>query len=119
MGSNSKSNSNPSSNNKASSTIKQKKKKKEDARSKFKGNLYIVLEYISHDLTGLMDMAYKFNAIQTKSIFHQLLNVLSYMHENKYVHRDIKCSNILIDSCFRVKLADFGLARQFVNVNEE
>ena len=93
--------------------------KKEDNRSKYKGNLYIVLEYISHDLTGLMDMAYKFTHVQVKSIFHQLLSVLSYMHEHKYVHRDIKCSNILIDNCFRVKLADFGLARQFVNVNEE
>ena len=102
-----------------SQSIKNKHNKKEDGRSKYKGNLYIVLEYITHDLTGLMDMAYKFSEIQVKTIFYQLLNVLSYMHENKYVHRDIKCSNILIDNNFRVKLADFGLARQFVNVNEE
>jgi serine/threonine protein kinase len=46
-----------------------------------------------------------------KCIFRQLLEALEYMHENKYVHRDIKSSNILIDSNFRVKLADFGLAR--------
>jgi serine/threonine protein kinase len=82
-----------------------------DAREGFKGNLFLVLEYVSHDLTGLMDVAYKFSEVQVKCIFKQLLSALEYMHENKYVHRDIKSSNILIDHNFRVKLADFGLAR--------
>ena len=82
-----------------------------DAREGFKGNLFLVLEYVSHDLTGLMDVAYRFNEVQVKCIFRQLLEALQYMHENKYIHRDIKSSNILIDHNFRVKLADFGLAR--------
>lgn len=82
-----------------------------DAREGYKGNLFIVLEYVSHDLTGLLDVAYKFTEVQIKSVFKQLLEALNYMHECKYVHRDIKSSNILIDHNFRVKLADFGLAR--------
>ena len=82
-----------------------------DHREGYKGNLFLVLEYVSHDLTGLMDVAYKFSEVQVKSIFKQLLQALAYMHDSKYVHRDIKSSNILIDSNFRVKLADFGLAR--------
>ena len=82
-----------------------------DAREGFKGNLFLVLEYVSHDLTGLMDVAYRFDEVQVKCIFRQLLEALQYMHENKYIHRDIKSSNILIDHNFRVKLADFGLAR--------
>jgi len=82
-----------------------------DAREGYKGNLFIVLEYVSHDLTGLLDMQVKFTEVQIKTIFRQLLDVLDYMHSAKYVHRDIKSSNILIDSNFRVKLADFGLAR--------
>jgi len=90
----------------------------------YKGNLFLVLEYVSHDLTGLLDMAYKFTEVQAKCVFRQLLDVLSYMHEHKYVHRDIKSSNILITSNFRVKLADFGLARcmeppLYANVNED
>jgi serine/threonine protein kinase len=88
-----------------------KKDKVVDAREGYKGNIYLVLEYLSHDLTGLMDVAYKFTELQIKCIFRQLLEALEYMHDNKYVHRDIKSSNILIDSNFRVKLADFGLAR--------
>lgn len=81
------------------------------AREKYKGNLFLVLEYLTHDLTGLMDVAYQFTPVQIKCIFQQLLQALRFMHENKYVHRDIKSSNILLDSHFRLKLADFGLAR--------
>lgn len=75
------------------------------------GNLFLVLEYVPMDLTGLMDMSFRFNEVQAKCVFRQLLQVLAYIHENKYVHRDLKCSNILIDWNFRLKLADFGLAR--------
>ncbi|WOK96876.1 receptor-like protein kinase HSL1 [Canna indica] len=42
---------------------------------------------------------------------------LSYMHHNckpQVVHRDVKSSNILLDSEFRAKIADFGLARIWV-----
>jgi len=82
-----------------------------DARESYKGNLFLVLEYVPHDLTGLLDIAYRFNEIEIKCIFKQLLDALNYMHSEKYVHRDIKSSNILIDQNFRLKLADFGLAR--------
>lgn len=98
---------------KSSSNTNSKKKKDRivDAREGFKGNLFLVLEYVSHDLTGLIDVGYQFTEVQIKCIFRQLLEALAYMHEQKYVHRDIKSSNILIDCNFRVKLADFGLAR--------
>jgi len=80
-------------------------------REKYKGNLFLVLEYISHDLSGVLDMGVRFTPVQSKCIFRQLLSVLEYMHEKRYVHRDLKSSNILVDERYRVKLADFGLAR--------
>ncbi|GAB2229449.1 hypothetical protein Droror1_Dr00023592 [Drosera rotundifolia] len=42
---------------------------------------------------------------------------LCYMHHDcspPVVHRDVKSSNILLDSSFNPKIADFGLAKQFV-----
>ena len=58
-----------------------------------------------------MDVNYKFTPVQIKHIFKQLLSVIEYMHKEGYVHRDLKCSNILLGENFEVKLADFGLAR--------
>ena len=76
------------------------------------GDIFIVLEYVDHDLSGLLDQ-YQFRAEEVKCIMRQLLEVLKYIHEEKFVHRDLKCSNLLLSADGTLKLADFGLARSF------
>ncbi|CAK9859869.1 unnamed protein product [Sphagnum jensenii] len=82
--------------------------------NKFKGSIYMVFEYMDHDLTGLSDRpGMRFSVPQIKCYMRQLLTGLHYCHVNQVLHRDIKGSNLLIDNNGNLKLADFGLARSF------
>ena len=46
----------------------------------------------------------------------QILQGLAYLHEEKVVHRDLKCSNILLYVYDKCKLADFGLSKFSENI---
>lgn len=39
---------------------------------------------------------------------------MSYLHEKKLIHRDVKAANILITKDGTCKLADFGLAAEIL-----
>ncbi|KAF0719470.1 Aste57867_1006 [Aphanomyces stellatus] len=75
------------------------------------GSIYLVLEFVSHDLTGLLQSKHSFSDLAIKYVMKQLLEALQYMHDRDFVHRDIKTSNILLTPDYSVKLADYGLAR--------
>ncbi|GER49609.1 cyclin dependent kinase C [Striga asiatica] len=82
----------------------------------YNGSIYMVFEYMDHDLTGLSDRpGLRFTIPQIKCYMKQLLTGLHYCHVNQVLHRDIKGSNLLIDNEGNLKLADFGLARSFSN----
>lgn len=52
-------------------------------------------------------------------IITQVAQALHYAHQRQVVHRDVKPDNILMLSDGRVKLTDFGLAKDFSQIDDE
>ncbi|KAK1407153.1 hypothetical protein QVD17_38764 [Tagetes erecta] len=87
--------------------------------SRMSCSLYLVFEYMEHDLSGLAAVqGVKFTEPQVKCYMKQLLSGLEHCHENGVLHRDIKGSNLLIDNDGILKIADFGLA-SFFNLQQK
>ncbi|KAG7953590.1 hypothetical protein I3843_12G117200 [Carya illinoinensis] len=82
--------------------------------SRMSCSLYLVFEYMEHDLAGLASHpGLKFTEAQVKCYTQQLLQGLDHCHSHGVLHRDIKGSNLLIDNKGILKIADFGLASFF------
>lgn len=80
---------------------------------------YLVMEYINgSDLELLMS---KTKELPNEKILEwaiDLCDVLDYLHNQKpdpIVFRDMKPSNVMIDSLGKVRLIDFGIAKTFVS----
>ena len=51
------------------------------------GSLYLVFDYVEHDLAGLIDIKYKFPAKAVKYIAKQLFEALHFLHDRRIIHR--------------------------------
>ncbi len=49
----------------------------------------------------------------------QIAEALTHAHEHGVVHRDLKSANVLVLRDGRVKIVDFGLAKQFIQASAE
>ncbi|KXN86568.1 Serine/threonine-protein kinase crk1 [Leucoagaricus sp. SymC.cos] len=81
-----------------------------------KTNLNLVLEFLDSDLEMIIkDRSLVFLPADIKSWMAMTFRGLEFCHRNWILHRDLKPNNLLIASDGQLKLADFGLARDFAD----
>lgn len=73
-------------------------------------DIYLVFDYMETDLhavirAGIMEDVHK------QYVIYQLLKALFFLHSADLIHRDVKPSNLLLNSDCHVKICDFGLCR--------
>ena len=71
-----------------------------------------VMEYVEGvTLKDFIDRKGKLSDEEIQSIFVQMVEAVGYVHKQNLVHRDNKPSNFMIDPEGKVKLMDFGIAK--------
>ena len=73
-------------------------------------NQYLITPYYQKNLYDYVSKKLPEKAI--KQIILQILNGVNYLHNLKYIHRDLKPDNILLSSEGKIILTDFDLCRQ-------
>lgn len=81
-------------------------------------DIYLIFEFMETDLHAVI-RANILEDIHKQYTMYQLFKCLKFMHSAELLHRDVKPSNLLLNSECQVKLADFGLARSVAQLEEE
>ncbi|XP_050552536.1 cyclin-dependent kinase 11B-like [Spodoptera frugiperda] len=87
------------------------------AVSSKRNHVYVVMEYVPHQLRSFLETMRQnhllFGPEHIKCLMSQLLRAVQYLHTNHIIHRDLKTHNILLTQGGVLKLADFGMTREY------
>ncbi|KAK6843815.1 hypothetical protein PG987_004675 [Apiospora arundinis] len=81
-------------------------------------HLNIFLEYVPGG--SVQTMLNSYGALPeplVRSFVRQILDGLSYLHNQEIIHRDIKGANILVDNKGTIKISDFGISKKLEATN--
>lgn len=81
---------------------------------------FIVMEFCEGaTLFDLLSRHGAFPEDQAKGVLSQLAKALQFVHDRGVVHRDLKPGNVMLTPSGRVKLMDFGLAKEDEAVSDD
>ncbi|QRN86244.1 protein kinase [Clostridia bacterium] len=73
---------------------------------------FIVMEYLEGEtLKEVIQDKAPMNPIEAINLIRSILKALEHSHKKGIIHRDIKPHNIMLDKAHKVKVTDFGIAR--------
>lgn len=75
-------------------------------------DLNVVMEYMAGGSLRDLMKAGPLQEAEISATLREVLSGLVFLHAAKVVHRDIKAANILMNDNGKVKIADFGVARE-------
>eukprot|EP00112_Aurelia_sp_Birch-Aquarium-sp1_P001376 Seg1147.2 transcript_id=Seg1147.2/GoldUCD/mRNA.D3Y31 product="Calcium/calmodulin-dependent protein kinase kinase 1" protein_id=Seg1147.2/GoldUCD/D3Y31 len=76
-------------------------------------NVYMVFEMMDGGPVQEIPTENPMNEAQARRYFRDMVIGLEYLHHTKIIHRDIKPTNLLLDTDDRIKIADFGVSDIF------
>jgi serine/threonine protein kinase len=74
--------------------------------------LYIVMELMDSDLHHIIQSKQPLTEQHFQHFMYQLFSGLKYLHDNRIIHRDLKPGNLLVTRDCKLRITDFGLARE-------